>query len=183
MGCGHDKTKECVCDALRAVAEAQDRVDRDCDSSCNRAVKELVGRENRDNFDTIPLLLTCNCKPFEGVGARRSIFGKDLFNVERSFLFRVNKVDKNCCATLELLEPIDFFHDSNSYGDESLESSDSSEFNEFHKQGKKDHQSDFEKFLKKLDNAKKIKRTGICITCDLNAFTSVSCLPPVETHF
>jgi hypothetical protein len=182
MGCGHDRsTKECVCDALRAVAEAQDRVDRDCDSSCNRAVRELTGRENRDNFDTIPLLLTCNCKPFEGVGARRSRFGNDLFNVERSFLFRVNEVDKNCCATLELLEPIDFSQDS--FGDESSDSSDSRDFSEFHKHGKNDDKSDFDKFLKKLDKARRIRRTGVCITVDLNAFTSVSCLSPVKTHF
>lgn len=172
MSCGHDDfTNDCVCSTLLAVAEAQEKVEEDCRSGCQQAIDELNGRMKIRGFDTIPVMLTCNCNPFSAVGAFRSNCGNKVFHVFKSFLFRVSEVDEEtCCATLELLKPITF--------DREHEES-SSESSKHH------HSHDgcgtpFDKFLRDVEHAKKFARTGMCVTVDLKAFTSVTCFPPIN---
>ncbi len=178
MSCGHDDlTNDCVCSTLRSVAEAQERVEDDCRSGCQQAIDELKGRLKNRGFDTIPVLLTCNCSPFSAVGANRSNSGTRMFNLVRSFLFRVSEVDCDTgCATLELLKPVWHYdrHESSSEETGGEESSGN------HRECNKD--TAFDEFLEHLDKAKKIVRTGICITVDLDKFTSVTCLPPINTN-
>ncbi|GGC74901.1 spore coat protein Y [Thalassobacillus devorans] len=103
MGCGkkHD-SGNCVCDILREIVDAQeDVVSMCCDTGCEQSINDLLGETGGNNLDTVPVLLYCkgNCKPFEGFGAPRNHIG----DVVGSFFFRVKDVDKDCCATLELL--------------------------------------------------------------------------------
>ncbi|WP_050614348.1 CotY/CotZ family spore coat protein [Bacillus testis] len=172
MSCGHDKfTNDCVCSTLLSVAEAQEKVEDECRTGCQQAIDELNGRVKIRGFDTIPVLITCNCQPFSGVGALRSGYGEKMFNVIRSFLFRVNEVDENtCCATLELLKPVVGYHDD-------YEREDSAD----HEYEDQYYPTAFDEFLAALNDSKKIVRTGICITLDLKAATSVTCLPPIHT--
>ncbi|WP_163102995.1 CotY/CotZ family spore coat protein [Peribacillus alkalitolerans] len=182
MGCGNHRisdSNDCIVDTLAAIADAQDRVDdRDdkCRTSCDMSIDELVSptRSRRNPFDTIPVLLTVEGQPFEGVGARRDRNGCGIFDVVRSFLFRVNDVDeKNGCAQLELLELDPCDNGSDDDDDDRLG-------------GRRwaipvDIVTDFDRFLFRLDNAERVIRSGVCITVDLDDFTSVSCLPPVRT--
>ncbi|MGN1401540.1 MAG: CotY/CotZ family spore coat protein [Bacillus sp. (in: firmicutes)] len=175
MSCGHDNlTDDCVLSTLLSVAEAQERVEDDCRTGCQQAIDELNGRQKIKGFDTIPVLLTCNCNPFSGVGAHRSYSGERMFHLIRSFLFRVSEVDEGTgCAILELLKPVSF------HGHDFEESSREEEREHHHEEC---FTSPFDEFLDKLNDAKKIIRTGICITVDLTNFTSVTCLPPINTN-
>lgn len=112
MSCGCDfKTGSCVCDVLKEIARAQsDITENCCDTSCEKSINELLGeRENRNDLDTVPVLLYCkdSCKPFKGFGAHPRNIGK----VVASFYFRVKSVSDDCCAVLELLkDPNDSNH-------------------------------------------------------------------------
>lgn len=189
MSCGHDNfnsSDNCVCSTLLAVAEAQDRVEDDCISGCRQAIDELHGRTKIKGFDTIPVLLTIKGRPFFAVGAvRKRNFQSDrLFDVEKSFLFRVSEVDGDtCCATLELLETRGSHGYKNHSSDDSDDSSSSSSRKTaFNSQANRSKTDDFEAFLDDLEDARKIIRTGVCVTVDLKQFSSVSCLPPVNTN-
>ncbi len=192
MSCGHDNfdsSDNCVCSTLLAVAEAQDRVEDDCISGCRQAIDELNGRTKIKGFDTIPVLLTIKGRPFFAVGAvrNRNYPSDRLFDVEKSFLFRVSEVDGDtCCATLELLETRGSRghknHSDDSDDSSSSSSSSSSRKSAFNSQVNRSKTDDFEAFLDDLEDAKKIIRTGVCVTVDLKQFSSVSCLPPVNTN-
>lgn len=175
MSCGHDNfSNDCVSSTLKSVAEAQERVEDDCRSGCQQAIDELNGRIKLRGFDTIPVFLTCNCQPFSGVGAHRSRSDNKLFNLIRSFLFRVSDVDEETgCATLELLKPVRHDHDHDDFSDGEREK---------HDHHKECFDTAFDEFLHELSKAKKVVRTGICVTVDLANFTSVSCLPPINTN-
>ncbi|MBY7143125.1 spore coat protein [Virgibacillus sp. NKC19-3] len=104
MGCGKDfDTGNCVCDILREISEAQsDVVENCCDTSCEQSINDLLGEsDNSNGLDTVPIILYCKdgCKPFKGYGANPN----DIGDITSSFYFRVKKVTKDCCATLELL--------------------------------------------------------------------------------
>lgn len=104
MGCGKEHgTGSCVCDVLKEIARAQaDIVDMGCDSSCEQSINDLLGEtEVRNGLDTVPFILYCesSCKPFKGYGAHPN----DIGDVKASFYFRVKKVDKDCCAIIEML--------------------------------------------------------------------------------
>lgn len=104
MGCGENyNTGSCVANVLRDIARAQtDVVENCCDTSCERAISDLLGEtEVRNGLNTIPVLLYCSdgCKPFKGFGAHAKNIGK----VMGSYYFRVKSVDDNNCAVLELL--------------------------------------------------------------------------------
>ncbi|WP_042349468.1 CotY/CotZ family spore coat protein [Bacillus massiliigorillae] len=178
MSCGHNEfSNDCVCSTLISVAEAQERIEEDCRTGCMQSIDELKGRLKMRNFDTIPVLLSCNCNPFSAAGAVRSHCGEKMFNVVRSFLFRVNFVDEDtCCATLELLKPVKFHR----HHDESHEMShnDSSS----HHDNSDCCETAYDEFLEALNCAKKIVRTGICVTVDLKAMTAATCLPPIHTN-
>lgn len=177
MSCGHDNfTNDCVASTLQTVAEAQERVEEDCRSGCRQAIDELKGHVKNRGFDTIPVLLTCGCNPFSAAGAVRSHSEDRLFKVVKSFLFRVSEVSESTgCATLELLKVIP---------DHTLFDEMGGDLESRHPQPptKNCCDSDFDEFLSdELKHAKKIVRTGICVTVDLKRFTSVCCLPPVHT--
>ncbi|MBD3110162.1 hypothetical protein IEO70_17660 [Bacillus sp. AGMB 02131] len=189
MSCGSDKySNDCVCSTLLAIADAQDKIEDDCHTGCRRSIEELKGRIKPKGFDTIPVLLTICGTPFSAVGAARHHSSHERqFNIFKSFLFRVHDVNENsCCATLELLDPIrnhfpcDESSSSNSrsseFGPGEHESCSSSHFD-----FDEECCSEFNKFLTKLENSKKIVRTGIFVTVDLKDFTSVACLPAVIT--
>lgn len=101
-GKGQD-TGSCVCNVLKDIARAQqDVIESCCDTSCERAISDLLGEtEVRNGLNTVPVLLYCSegCKPFKGYGAHSGSIGC----IESSFYFRVKSVSDDCCAVLELL--------------------------------------------------------------------------------
>ncbi|MBP1969056.1 spore coat protein Z [Virgibacillus natechei] len=104
MGCGKGfETGNCVCDILKDIVDAQtDVVENCCDTSCEQSISDLLGeRDSGNGLDTVPVILYCkdSCKPFKGYGAHPN----DIGHMTSSFFFRVKSVDKDCCATLELL--------------------------------------------------------------------------------
>jgi hypothetical protein len=176
MGCGNHGHGDdnCVCTVLRAIVDAQDKVsptgDSDCLVSCERSIEELLAGAQRPSNDlnTIPVILYCgDCAPFQGFGVKVKDHdngnggggqggnrGDDnKLECVSTFLFRVNSVDDNCCAKLELL--------STNHG-----------------KGKKNKDNDL---CEQLDNVKldEIEGTDICITVDLNCFCAVTCLDPI----
>ncbi|MEH7887068.1 MAG: CotY/CotZ family spore coat protein [Mesobacillus sp.] len=161
MGCkGKNHVSDsCVCEVLRAVADAQDEVDvdNDCDVSCHRSIRELLaGAQSPTNgLDTIPLILYCgDCMPFEGFGARirPNGGGPQRLDCFRSFFFRVTSVDDNCCAKIELL--VTRGDEGQGFSDPCAQIQTGGARNEFF-------------------------RTGICLTVDLDCFCAVTCLDPV----
>ena len=162
----------CIVSTLISVAEAQEIVEEDCRSGCQQAIDELKGRLKARNFDTIPILLTnIGGAPFSGVGALRSKCKDNLFNLTRSFLFRVNDVDEETgCAALELLKPVSIPYDEEEGAGAKAEGN-----------SRVRHDSAYDEFLEELCHAKKIVRTGICITVDLADISAVNCLPPIHT--
>lgn len=195
MSCGSDKfSNDCVCSTLLAIADAQDKIEHDHHIGCRKSIEELKGHIKSRGFDTIPVLLTVCDTPFSAVGASRHSSHERHFNIFKSFLFRVHEVSENtCCATLELLDPVRKFSpcdesssssssSSSSCSDHHESSSSSSSSSSSHFDFDRDRRSEFNEFLRKLENSRKIVRTGIFVTVDLKDFTSVSCLPAVFTH-
>lgn len=170
MGCGNHGHGDdnCVCTVLRAIVDAQDQVsptnDGDCLVSCERSIEELLaGARSVNGLNTIPVILYCgDCAPFQGFGVKvkdqeNGGGGGNNNKLEcvSTFLFRVNSVDDNCCAKLELLS-------TNNGGG-----------------GKKNKGN--EDICEQFDNLKldEIEGTDICITVDLNCFCAVTCLDPI----
>ncbi|MGP4042190.1 CotY/CotZ family spore coat protein [Gracilibacillus sp. D59] len=144
----------CVCDVVRAIADAQDNVaDQLCDVSCSRSIQNLVSPVGGNGLDTVPFILyNKKGKPFKGFGAEVNANGGPArFDCFNSFIFRVTEVDDDCCAVLELLV---FNNDDTTCGDP----------------------------CEQLDNEQvnDLERTGICITVDLNCFCAITCLPAVS---
>ncbi|QGH34603.1 spore coat protein [Gracilibacillus salitolerans] len=141
----------CVCDVVRAIADAQDNVvEIGCDVSCARSIQDLVSPARGNGLDTVPFILyDKKGKPFKGFGTEVSDGRFECFS---SFIFRVTEVDdEDCCAVLELLV---FDNDDTTCGDPC-------------------EQLDNEKI-------KDLQRTGICITVDLDCFCAITCLPAVS---
>lgn len=161
MGCKGKKHDgdNCVCEVLRAIADAQDEVDvdNDCDVSCDRSIRELLAgvQTPTNGLDTIPIILYCgDCAPFEGFGARirPNGGGTQMLDCFRSFFFRVSSVDNDCCAKLELLTT---------------------------RGGENNNQDPCDQ-IQTGGSRNEFFRTGICITVDLDCFCAVTCLDPVE---
>ncbi|GAB3069244.1 CotY/CotZ family spore coat protein [Virgibacillus ainsalahensis] len=154
MGCGKDfDTGNCVCDILKDIAEAQSDVRENCcDTSCDQSISDLLGEtDNGNGLDTVPVILYCkdSCKPFKGFGATRKNNGKP-DEILSSFIFRVKRVDDDCCAVLELLLEADQpcgYNDMKDPADQKVHH---------------------------------LEATGICITVDLNCFCHVTCLPAID---
>ncbi|GAB2532819.1 CotY/CotZ family spore coat protein [Gracilibacillus alcaliphilus] len=148
----HDEMNDCVCDVVRAIADAQDNVvEQHCDVSCSQSIKNLVSPIRSTGLDTVPFILyNKKGQPFKGFGAE--IEGSSYrFECFSSFIFRVNEVNDDCCATLELLV--------------------------FDNQDNACHSP-----CEQIDNeqVKDLERTGICITVDLTCFCAITCLPAVS---
>ncbi|MGM8364362.1 CotY/CotZ family spore coat protein [Virgibacillus sp. W0181] len=174
MGCGKrfDKddhvggtfTDDCVCDVVRAIADAQeDVVDMACDVSCSKSISNLLEPVSRNNLDTVPFILYGkDLQPFKGFGADIQIKnGKPIFDCTESFIFRVKEVSDDCCAVLELLT-FDAVEPSKPGDQDGAECNDDP-----------CEQLDW-KYVNDLN------RTGICITVDLNCFCAITCLPAVS---
>lgn len=107
--CGEGReTGSCVCNVLKDIARAQqDVVESCCDTSCEKAISDLLGEtEVINGLNTVPVLLYCTdgCVPFKGYGAD----ARDIGCIVSSHFFRVKSVSDDCCAVLELLrEPDD----------------------------------------------------------------------------
>lgn len=145
----------CVCEKVRAIADAQDAViENCCDVSCKQSIRSLVSPVVANELDTVPFLLYCkgDCKPYKATG-----FFKDNGNFQcvETFIFRVKSVDDDCCAVLELLAA----NGGDLPGPEKRENP-----------------------CRQLDNVDvdDLMATGICITVDLNCFCAITCLPAVS---
>lgn len=160
---------DCVCDVVRAIADAQDEVaaaqDTGCDVSCTRSINNLLSpvSGNSNNLNTVPIILyNKKLKPFKGFGADiERNGGPARFDCTESFIFRVIRVSDDCCAILELLtfdddEPSQPGNQQGARGDDDP--------------------------CEQLDNERvdDLNRTGICITVDLKCFCAVTCLPAVS---
>jgi hypothetical protein len=175
MGCGRKfnddhvagdifESDNCVCDVVRAIADAQnDVVDDLCDVSCAKSINSLVSPVSRNNLDTVPFILyTKDLKPFKAFGADIEISGgRPRFDCVESFIFRVNEVSDDCCAVLELL----------TFDDDQPDAPGNQ------------HGAAYDKDpCDQLDGEKveDLNRTGICITVDLKCFCAITCLPAVS---
>ncbi|WP_404996866.1 CotY/CotZ family spore coat protein [Caldifermentibacillus hisashii] len=111
MACGNDHSSEqCVCNLLRDIAELQHQHQSGCQFGCETSLREL--RHPGMNFDcnAIPFMLICKgtCDFFVGTGVfRDTTTTPPTFECLETPVFRVVKVDENCCAKLELLQPRD----------------------------------------------------------------------------
>ncbi|WP_284139396.1 MULTISPECIES: CotY/CotZ family spore coat protein [unclassified Virgibacillus] len=154
-GCGKDfKTGQCVCDILKEIEAAQnDVVENCCTTSCEQSISDLLGETEPGNgLDTVPIILYCkdSCKPFKGFGALPNSADNSTGPIKASFLFRVKRVDDDCCAVIELIKSAD-------------ENTPCKHLDDPCKQ-----------------ETTNLYGTGICITVDLHCFCHVTCLPAVS---
>ncbi|WP_456275841.1 CotY/CotZ family spore coat protein [Bacillus sp. AK128] len=100
----HKDEFNCVCDAVKNIADLQDAVEDRCPTSC---FENLLAPANFVG-DTIPFLLyTKKGELFKAFGNVGELRGGDCFVTP---FFRVENVKDGCCATLSLLRPagVDF---------------------------------------------------------------------------
>ncbi|PKR77452.1 spore coat protein [Halalkalibacillus sediminis] len=159
------KNSKCVCKQVKKIAEAQDAVagTGDCDVSCKQSIRDLVSPTTTSGNDTIPFILYCKCKPFIGSGVIQGTTSNNggtrpAFTCIQTPIYRVKKVDKDCCATLELLLPV-------SMGG-----------------GTPGPREDTVCSYFPGEAIAAFQRTGICIKVDLCDFTAISCLDPVRAR-
>lgn len=163
------KSSHCVCEKVREIVIAQDRVSNDnndcCTTGCDRSIEDLlspVANNSTVRETTIPIVLYCkgDCEPFFGSGISQELRtppGEGRFNFEcvETPVFRAKKFDEDneCCVQLELLEPVNA-------GGQPVNGADTvcSFFGE---------------------NTRDLRATGLCITVDLNCFCAITCLDPI----
>lgn len=152
--------KNCVEDVLEAILFAQKKAKRDdCTTGCKQSIDELLGKK-KVKKNTIPFILYCGCKPFEGTGVTTySCHSKrEKLKCVNTHVFKIKALEKEC-AVLELLA---FKSDLRG-----------------HKDCQPKHGNSVCKQIddKHLDD---LVSTGICITVDLSCFCAVTCLPAVS---
>ncbi len=166
------ESRNCVKDTVRRILEAQREVAgsglHDCRSSCERSIEDLIspGRERAGRHTTIPFMLTCRhtCSTYYGSGFCGN--GGDLgrhgnFECVESPIFKVQGFVRgsNNCVRLELLLP-ENHHGPDAEGD----------FGGHHDKCGSVCKSVGHRF-------RNLRRTGVCITVDLDCFCAISCLP------
>src|SRR5699024_1479447 len=166
-------SKDCVKDTVRRILDAQKEVAEeglhDCRTSCDRSIEDLLspGMEERGRHTTIPFMLTCRqtCKIWVGTGFCGH--GGDMgnhghFYCIESPIFKVQGFvgGSDNCVRLELLLPVD------QKPNESMQ---------------ENHGSDV---CSDIGHCyfKNLRRTGICITVDLDCFCGISCLPATTPY-
>ncbi len=163
-------SSNCVKDTVRRILEAQREVSsgglHDCRTSCDRSIDDLLapGRERIGRHTTIPFMLTCRHTCSTWFGAGFCGHGADLdrrghFECIESPIFKVQGFVRgsNNCVRLELLLP-ENHHD----GDEEHGG----------------HGSCGGSVCKSIGHRfRNLRRTGVCITVDLDCFCAISCLP------
>lgn len=162
------KAISCVCETVKNIDIAQKRAtDSGCVSSCEASIKQLFHGKPRkkdgQRFTTVPFMLF-------NEGSNEAFIGSNVIKCEspgqkgfyyeciESPVFRVQHVDKNCCASLELLLPADY------HGKAIKRPTD-----------RKGSCS----FFQCDELVTNFIATEICITVDLNKFTGISCLEPI----
>lgn len=163
------EASNCVCKIVEQIYAAQKKVTDDdhYDTSC-RSIHDLLSQGNpkkdRVAHTTIPFILYSDGsnKPFIGSGVVKC-YDKgnrtSYFECIQSPIFKVKhiKVEKECCAKLELLAPI---------------AADGSGVDCSNETGICD-------YFPADHPVKDFVETGICLTVDLNKFTAITCLDPI----
>lgn len=167
----YDRVDDCVCDTVRKIIKAQNKVaDDDCSTSCDNAIEKLrrPGSEHGPQYTTIPFVLYSKgtCKPFIGSGIYNNHAHKhndSFFGCVETPVFRANHFMRNsdCCVKLELLAPA-------AHGCEI-------------KGNCMDKAGGACSFFPEDTPITGFFSTGICITVDLKQFMGISCLDPVNT--
>jgi len=175
MSCGKGNhhtgamTSNCVCDVVRAIAEAQNEVvENVCDVSCERSIESLLDPAAANDLNTVPFILYGkDLKAFKafGIDIQRNNNNNNnqrKFECIESFVFRVKTVDEDCCAVIELLA----FGENDGKGGGGG--------------GGNKNQEDTP--CDQIDGQKleDLVGTGICITVDLTCFCAITCLPAVS---
>lgn len=165
------KSGDCVCDVVRRIVEAQDKVGIDgCSSGCDRSINQLLSQKTEKNkgpkHTTIPFILYCGgtCEPFIGSGIYKSCNsskGKNAFGCVETPVFRAKNFVKgsDCCVRLELLIPI-----SEGCGASVPP---------------KDTTSKVCPFFPTDDPITDFQASGICLTVNLDHYSAITCLDPI----
>ncbi|WP_458414285.1 CotY/CotZ family spore coat protein [Schinkia sp. CFF1] len=172
MSCGKGNqrpgmTSNCVCDVVRAIAEAQNEViENVCDVSCERSIESLLDPAAANDLNTVPFILYGqDLMPFKGFGIdflrNKNNQNNVQFECIESFIFRVKTVDEDCCAVIELLAFGQ--NQGGGGGNNNKNNQDENPCNQINGQ--------------KLED---LVGTGICITVDLSCFCAITCLPAVS---
>lgn len=170
MGCqtSPSQSGHCVKDTVRKIINAQVKAAEEdavtCVTSCERSLHDLLSpeREKRTRHTTIPFMLICkdSCKYFVGSGIiRKRRAGGHYFKCIESPVFKVRGFARGSrdCVKLELLVPTPSSGGSGGCT--------------------KGCKCSPCRFIG--DNVTGFKKTGICITVDLNCFCGISCLDPM----
>lgn len=177
MGCGRNdevggarRHDHCICEVVRAIKRVQDiREDRDCDDCAIDCFLTPLGglvSPSRQRANTrVFMLLDEKGNPFKAMftqGRRRRRRPNAAAEAEQarecahnscfSVFFRVQNIFDNCCATLQVLEPL------NEHGRRV----------DLFKHGKLD--------LDAVCEAVRFEATGVCITVDLKCFCGIQCV-------
>lgn len=162
------KTSSCVCSIVKDIDIAQKKVSNvGCISGCETSIKQLIhGRsrkKDKKRYTTIPFMLYSDGSntPFIGSSVIKCASPDSkgfYYECVESPVLRVRDVDKNCCATLELLLPADC-----------------------HGIAKKpsDHIKGSCSFFPFEDPVTNFIATDVCITVDLKKIAGISCLDPI----
>ncbi|WP_374724141.1 CotY/CotZ family spore coat protein [Calidifontibacillus erzurumensis] len=174
----------CVCDVVRAIADAQNEVEENvCDVSCERSIESLLDPAAANDLNTVPFILYGkDLNPFKGFGIDFKRTKHNLHDPEfeciESYIFRVKTVDDDCCAVLELLA----FADDGGRGDSGRGDSGRGDSGRS-ESGRGGHRHrDDDSPCDQIDQQKleNLVATGICITVDLSCFCAITCLPAVS---
>jgi len=169
MGCGRNEEDnerkhqdDCVCEVVRFIKRLQDAGTDDdcveCETDCFMAPLGSISSPARHRVNTrVFMLLTENGDPFKAMFRPES--RKHYLHNCFSTFFRVQNVFDGCCATLQVLAPLD----SNNNPVDII------------KNGKLD--------LEELCNVEKFGATDSCITVDLNCFCGIQCIKDTYIDF
>ena len=165
--CGHN---DCVCEVVRKIVAAQNQVadrNKHCSSSCNDSIRELYSQNHSINRNTtIPFILfnKGSLKPFIASGVykkKKQGCCEDAFftALETPVLRAIRFIPHTCCVEVELLQPVNEHGIPLTHGGKNLV--------DFFK----------DKCHRQTVN---FKKTGICITLDLECFCAITCLSPIK---
>ncbi|MFJ7932900.1 CotY/CotZ family spore coat protein [Sporosarcina sp. NPDC096371] len=180
MGCGRNEDvrevrhENCICEVVRAIRRIQDlREDLNCDdcrTDCFLTPLGTLSPTRRRANTRVFSLLTDDGDLFKAMFRRRRR-DRDLIRDDQrdrehecehhscfSIFFRVSNVFDNCCATLEVLEPLD----------------ERGNRVKLFKNGKLD--------FDEVCRVERFEGTGSCITVDLKCFCGVQCVKDVFIH-
>ena len=165
MGCGRiedgkdgKKSRRCVCDVVRAIKDIQDQATDDCPQCPTNCFLEplggLVSPASHHQADTrVFMLFTKEGDPFKAFFRDHDKCDHDCFSV----FFRVDDIFDECCATLQVLEPLDAHRK-----EVDLLNGDGTKID-----------------LRKICKVRNFALTGSCITVDLDCFCAIECIADV----